>query len=131
VKENFSSCRTIIIQVNSNFKSDTKISIASLQERVLSYIETSTIISSVFGFISTILIVYIAFKILSAVIQARYHNDITTKSIKMTQVHEPTHVNAQTLEKELALLKANLASNIFPRLPTENAYIKSTFNSRI
>jgi hypothetical protein len=107
------------------FKSDTKISIASLQERVLSYIETSTIISSVFGFISTILIVYIAFKIVSAVIQAC----ITTKSIKMTQVHEPTHVNAQTLEKELALLKANLASNIFPRLPTENAYIESTFNS--
>ena len=109
------------------FKSDTKNSIASLQDRVISYIETSTILSSVFGFISTILIVYIAFKIISAIIQAC----IATKAIKITQVHEPTHVNAQTLEKELALLKANLASNIFPKLPTENTYIDSTFNSSI
>ena len=85
------------------------------------------ILSSVFGFISTILIVYIAFKIISAIIQAC----LATKAVKITQVHEPTHVIAQTLEKELALLKASLASNIFPKLPTENTYIDSTFNSSI
>ena len=109
------------------FKTDTKNSIESLQERVLSYIETSTIISSVFGFVSTILIVFLIFKITSVIIKAC----LTTKSIKITQVHEPQHINAQNLEKELALLKAKLALNIFPKLPTENSYIESTFNSSI
>ena len=52
------------------YKSNQKTSFETMQENLLNYIETSTIISSIFGFVITIIIAFILYQIIMMTIKA-------------------------------------------------------------
>ena len=113
--------RTSEIEYRSNQKS----SIETIQEKLLNYIETSTILSSVFGFVLSIISIYICYQIIMLIIKSC----LKTKQIHVTRIQETTPETSRNIEQELAFLKANLTIGIFPKLPIENAYVEPTSHS--
>ena len=107
------------------YKSNQKTRIEKIQEKLINFIETSTIMSSVFGFILTTIVFYIVYQIIMIILKSC----IKTKTISITKTQESTPEISKLLEQELAFLKQNSTVGIFPALPIENSHIDPPSNS--
>ena len=104
------------------YKTDQKTRIEKIQDKLLNYIETSTIMSSIFGFILSITIFFIIYQILMIILKSC----LKAKAIHVTIIQESTSEISKNLEQELTYLKQNLAVGIFPKLPNQNSYVEPT-----
>ena len=68
------------------YKTDQKTRIEKIQDKLLNYIETSTIMSSIFGFILSITIYFIIYQILMIILKSC----LKSKAIHVTKIQEST-----------------------------------------